>query len=46
MRYSADVREFDGEPVVAIWSTPADGRGDIDQTGLAEVWRCRPSTAG
>jgi RNA polymerase sigma-70 factor (ECF subfamily) len=37
VRYSADVREFGGEPVVAIWSRPADGTGS---SGLAEVWRC------
>jgi len=39
VRYSADVREFGGEPVVAIWSAPADG-GAAGPTGLAEVWRC------
>jgi RNA polymerase sigma-70 factor, ECF subfamily len=37
VRYSADVREFGGEPLVAVWSAPADGDGP---TGLAEVWRC------
>lgn len=41
VRYSADVREFDGEPVVAIWSRPADTSGDSGPTGLAEVWRCQ-----
>jgi RNA polymerase sigma-70 factor (ECF subfamily) len=37
VRYSAEVRDFDGEPLVAIFSTPAEGDGP---RGLAEVWRC------
>ena len=41
VRYSADVREFDGEPVVAIWSTPPRGAASAGPTGLAEVWRCQ-----
>ena len=44
VRYSADVRDFDGELVIAVWSTPAKGTsGGADgagATGLAEVWRC------
>jgi RNA polymerase sigma-70 factor (ECF subfamily) len=39
VRYTADVREFEDEPVVAIWSRPADG-ADSGPSGLAEVWRC------
>ena len=37
VRYVAEVRDFDGEPLVAIFSTAADGSGP---RGLAEVWRC------
>jgi RNA polymerase sigma-70 factor (ECF subfamily) len=37
VRYTAEVREFDGEPVIAIWSRQVDGSG---VPGLAEVWRC------
>jgi RNA polymerase sigma-70 factor (ECF subfamily) len=37
VRYTAEVRDFDGEPLVAIFSRPAGGTGP---TGLAEVWRC------
>ncbi len=37
VRYSAEVREFDGEPLVAIFCQPSDGAGP---SGLAEVWRC------
>ena len=37
VRYRAEVREYDGEPVVAIFSASADGSGP---SGLAEVWRC------
>jgi RNA polymerase sigma-70 factor (ECF subfamily) len=40
VRYSAEVREFDGESVVAIWSTPAGDSAESGSTGLAEVWRC------
>jgi RNA polymerase sigma-70 factor, ECF subfamily len=44
VRYTADVREFDGEPVVAIWSAPADssaaGSSSDGPAQLAEVWRC------
>ena len=37
VRYLAEVREYDGEPLVAIFSTAPDGTGE---RGLAEVWRC------
>jgi len=37
VRYTADVRDFDGEPLVAIFSRPAAGD---EPGGLAEVWRC------
>jgi RNA polymerase sigma-70 factor (ECF subfamily) len=40
VRYSADVREFAGEPLVAIWSAPSDPADPTGPTGLAEVWRC------
>jgi RNA polymerase sigma-70 factor (ECF subfamily) len=41
VRYTADVREYDGEPLVAIWSAPAPGGPPDAPTGLAEVWRCQ-----
>lgn len=37
VRYRAEVREFDGEPVMAVWSTRVDGTGT---PGVSEVWRC------
>lgn len=37
VRYTAEVRDFEGEPLVAIFSADADGSGE---RGLAEVWRC------
>ena len=37
VRYLAEVREYDGEPLVAIFSTSPDGTGE---RALAEVWRC------
>ena len=37
VRYSAEVRDFEGEPLVAIFSTSLDGS---QPDGLAEVWRC------
>ncbi len=37
VRYTAEVRDFAGEPLVAIFSTSLDGSAP---DGLAEVWRC------
>jgi RNA polymerase sigma-70 factor (ECF subfamily) len=37
VRYRAEVRDLDGEPLVAIFATSLDGSGP---SGLAEVWRC------
>jgi RNA polymerase sigma-70 factor (ECF subfamily) len=37
VRYTAEVREFAGEPVVAVWSRPV---GTDDPVGVSEVWRC------
>jgi RNA polymerase sigma-70 factor (ECF subfamily) len=41
VRYSAEVRQFDGEPLVAIFSQPASVvEPDEIERSLAEVWRC------
>ena len=37
VRYRAEVRDFEDEPLVAIFSSSADG---TSPSGLAEVWRC------
>jgi RNA polymerase sigma-70 factor (ECF subfamily) len=37
VRYTAEVREFEGEPVIAVWSRPVTHQGDA---GISEVWRC------
>jgi RNA polymerase sigma-70 factor, ECF subfamily len=37
VRYRAEIRDFDGEPLVAIFASSLDGSGP---SGLAEVWRC------
>ena len=37
VRYAAEVRDFDGEPLVAVFASSPDGTGT---PGLAEVWRC------
>ena len=38
VRYSAEVRDFEGEPVLAVWSRRHDGSAP---EGLSEVIRCR-----
>ncbi len=37
VRYHAEVRDFDGEPLVAIFSQTLTGAAP---SGLSEVWRC------
>ena len=40
VRYTAEVRDFEGEPLVAIFSRPSADDDGSGEPGLAEVWRC------